>query len=246
MKWRCTLIQRRLPDYPDGEMTPFWNRLVAAHVKVCPECRQELEELSEVVRHYMAHPLPDPGPGFWQEFERELHLKLAQVNQGPEPAPRHRRLPHYLVGATALAGILALAVYLGPFTSPNSASKMAPREKEAMVSATPLAPSAPQAPRVTPAVPAPPSSGEVRPSEMASPEKAKALLSRFAEPKPAPAGESKFSLAPGKLDEASRTAFGEAGLWPDDDFLSWDLDAVVADLSREERENLKRRLESRR
>jgi predicted anti-sigma-YlaC factor YlaD len=74
MTWRCALIQRRLPDYPDGDLSPFWKRLTTAHLKVCPECRRELEELTETMHLYQAHPLPDPGEDFWQEFQRELHL----------------------------------------------------------------------------------------------------------------------------------------------------------------------------
>jgi len=45
----------------------LWKRLVEAHLKACPECRRELEELAEVVRLYQAEPLPDPGPEFWQK-----------------------------------------------------------------------------------------------------------------------------------------------------------------------------------
>jgi anti-sigma factor RsiW len=120
MKWRCTLIQQRLPDYPDGDLSPFWKRQVASHLEVCPECRREVEEITEVVSLYQAHPLPDPGPEFWQNFDRELHLKLAQlnqVNQAPESTPRRLRLPHYVLGATAaMVAMLALAVYLGPFS----------------------------------------------------------------------------------------------------------------------------------
>lgn len=248
MKWRCTLIQRKLPDYPDGELSPFWKRQVAAHLEVCPECRRELEELSAVVRLYQDHPLPDPGPAFWQEFERELHLKLAQVNQSPEPAPRYRHLPHYLLGATALAGILALAVYLGPFSRPAPAPQLAHQLEKSRVPAAPLAkrtPQAQKAPLATAAAPAPPPAAPARPPALASTGTAKPRALRVAQPKPPPA-EAKYSLAAGKLEAAPRPVLGGEGLWPDDDFPSWDVSAVATDLSRQQREDLKRRLESRR
>ena len=258
MKWRCALIQRKLPDYPDGELSPFWKRQVAAHVEICPECRRELEELAAVVRLYQDHPLPDPGPAFWQEFERELHLKLAQVNQSPEPAPRYRHLPHYLLGATALAGILALAVYLGPFSSPTPAPQLAHRLEESRVPAAPLAKSAPQpppaaplakgapqAPPVTLGATAPPPPVKAPPPAVASADATKPRALRVAQPEPPPA-EAEYSLAVGKLEDAPRPALGGAGLWPDDDFPSWDVSAVAADLSRQQREDLKKRLESRR
>jgi hypothetical protein len=270
MQWRCALIQRKLPDYPDGDLNPFWKRLVAAHVEVCPECRRELEELSAVVRLYQDHPLPDPGPAFWQEFDRELHLKLAQVDQSLEPAPRYRRLPAYVLGATALAGILALAVYLGPFSRPTPAPQMASKQEKAQVPAAPLAQRAPQAPPVTAAAPTPPTAApaaplakraleappvtagasaslprvKAHPRVLGSTLPTKPRAVRVAQPEPPPA-EAKFSLA-AKLEAAPRPLLGGEGLWPDDDFPSWDVSGVVSDLSLKEREDLKKRLESRR
>lgn len=253
MKWPCALIQPRLPDYPDGELSPFWRRRVEAHLKKCPECRRELEELAAVVRLYQAEPLPDPGPAFWQEFEQELHLKLAQVNQRQEAAaPRFRRLPSYVFGATALAGILALAVYLGPFSSPTPAPAPAPSvaqtQEEARVPDTAVAQEPAPAPQATLAAPAPPPPiAKTLPPEPNSTERIKGLADRLARPQPLPAEEARFSLAAGKLEKTLRpSVVGEAGLWPEDDFLSWDVDTVVADLSREERADIKRRLESRR
>jgi len=69
----------------------------------------------------------------------------------------------------------------------------------------------------------------------------------MAEPESMPNEEARYSLAAGKLEKETRpSVFGERGLWPEDDFPSWDVDSVVADLSREERADLKKRLESRR
>jgi hypothetical protein len=251
MKWQCALIQPRLPDYPDGELSPFWRRRVEAHLKKCPDCRRELEELAAVVRLYQAEPLPDPGPAFWQEFEQELHLKLAQVNQRQqEPAPRLGRLPHYIFGAAALAGVVALAVYLGPFSSPTSTPKMAQLQEEAQIAPTQTAQvqEPPRARQEIAAAPEPPPAiAKTLPPEPNSTEKIKALADRLARPGPRFSEEAKVSLAAGKLESAPRpSSLAAQGLWPEDDFPSWDVDAVVADLSPEERVDLKRRLESRR
>jgi hypothetical protein len=219
---------------------------VAAHLKICPDCRRELEEFTEVVSLYQAHPLPDPGLAFWQEFERDLHVKLAQVNQTPEPAPWRLRPPHYILGATVLAGILLLAVYLGPFTSPTSAPQTARLQEKTKVADRPLLKKAPRAPQATAAAPAPPSPAVTQPAAVAPAGKAEAPPVLFAKPKPTPPAEAEYSLAAGKLGTAGSMATGEERLWPHDDILSWDVDAVVADLSREEQEELKQRLESRR
>jgi hypothetical protein len=249
MKWRCTLIQRRLPDYPDGDLSPFWKRQVASHLKVCPDCRQEAAELSGVLSLYQSVPLPDPGPAFWQDFQQELHLKLAQVNQTPEPLPRRLQLPHYLLGATAMAGILALAVYLGPFSRSASPPQLAQSQGEAQAPALAQGGEPQRAKKALMAAPAPPAWRAPQPIALAPAEKAEkteAALGRVAQPAPAPAQEPAISLAAGQAEVPRKAANGQEALSADDDDLDWDVDSVVADLSREERQSLKSKLESRR
>jgi len=231
MTWRCALLQKRLPDYPDGELSPFWKRLVAAHLESCPECRQEWQELVELQRLYREHPLPDPGEAFWQQFNQEVHLKLAQVNQAP-PASRWRlRLPHYLTGAAALAGVLALAVYLGPFGSPTPAPPLVRQAGEAnqKLATRPGPPAGAPAPTLSPAAPS---------------AAARKALPAVAPAPQAPPGEASVNLAAGRLGREDKNGLPQEGLWPDDDILSWDVDAVVADLSREERAHLREKLET--
>lgn len=217
MTWRCALIQRRLADYPDGDLSAISKRFIAAHLEVCGDCRRELEELKEVERLYRAHPLPDPGEEFWQAFQQELHLKLAQVNQAPAPEPRWRRLPHYVAGAAALAAGLVLALYLGPFRTPGPtpmAGRPAPKLAEKVEGRAPAAPAA------VARKAAPPTSGEPQ----------------------APAGEAELSLAAGR--DRLPAPNGEESLWDDEDLLNWDVETVVSDLSPEERAHLKKRLEA--
>lgn len=245
MTWRCALVQPRLPAYPDGDLHPFWRRLIAAHLKVCPECRRELEELTEVVRLYQSQPLADPGPAFWQEFERELHVKLAQVNQVAEPQRRRLRLPHYIMGATALAGVLALAVYLGPFTQSSPTPQVAPHLAATKSQKAALDRERPRAKQVRAAAPAAPdqASRSLALTPAAKPETAAARLAESASP---PAEEARVSLAEGKAEEGGKGALDEDDILADEDFLSWDVDSLVADLSQEEKQVLKSRLESRR
>ena len=120
MKWQCALLQRWLPEYPDGDLPALGKWWLRSHVPHCAACRQEVAGLREVVAALEATPAPDPGPEFWGMFSREMHLKLAQaahaVQDAPKPArPRWLRLP-YLVGAPALAVLLVwVAVQLtGP------------------------------------------------------------------------------------------------------------------------------------
>ena len=243
MKWRCALIQRRLPDYPDGDLSPFWKRQVASHLEVCPDCRQEAEALGEVMSLYRAHPLPDPEPAFWQDFQQELHLKLAQVNQTPAPSPWRLRLPYYLLGAGATAAILVLAVYLGPFSQQSAPLPLAKPQGETKVPVAALEQRANLAKKAMVAAPAPPALTAAQPMMKAAGQNG-AAVARAARPEAAPAEEPEISLAAGKADAGRKVARGEEGLSSEDDDLDWDVDSVVADLSREQQQCVKSKLES--
>ncbi len=120
MKWQCALLQRWLPEYPDGDLPALGKRWLKSHLSSCSACQEELGHLREVVATLEATPVADPAPEFWQAFSREMHLKLVQAAQdgqsAPAPAsPRRFRLP-YLLGAPVLAVLLVyVAVQLtGP------------------------------------------------------------------------------------------------------------------------------------
>ncbi len=242
MKWRCALIQRRLPDYPDGDLSPFWKRQVASHLEVCPDCCEEAEALGEVMSLYRAHPLPDPEPAFWQDFQQELHLKLARVNQTPAPAPWRLRLPYYLLGAGATAMVLVLAVYLGPWSQSPAPLHLAKPRGETRVPVAALGERSNLVKQAMVATPAPPALTVAQPVTKAPAGKTETAVARAARPEPAPVEEPEFSLAAGRAGR--KAAPGGEGLSSEDDDLDWDVDSVVADLSREQQQCLKMKLES--
>jgi hypothetical protein len=133
MKWQCALLQRWLPEYPDGDLPAWGKRWLTSHVARCPDCRQELADLRELVTGLESAPMADPGPEFWQDFSRQMHLQLVQAAASgqTEPtvtSPRRWRVP-YLLGAPAVAVLLVwVAVNLtGPGTPvPEQAQVMRP------------------------------------------------------------------------------------------------------------------------
>lgn len=147
MKWQCALLQRWLPEYPDGDLPAFWRGRLQGHLDGCPACRAELSALKEVVEAIQSAPVADPGPEFWGQFSREMHLKLVRTAQEGKMAPACSawwgRLP-YLVGAPALAALL-LYVGIGYLTPerpgltppPEMAKQEVVKEK---LAATPPAP----------------------------------------------------------------------------------------------------------
>ena len=154
MKWQCALLQRWLPEYPDGDLPAFWQRRLKSHLEHCPACRQELAALREVVAAIKAAPVTEPSPEFWTEFSRELHLKLAQVSHEIQAAPQAPRpwwgkLP-YILGAPALA-ILALWL-VTYFTNPERPA-LAPQPQVATQEAPPQAVAPPKVRKPEPAAP---------------------------------------------------------------------------------------------
>ena len=161
MKWQCALLQRWLPEYPDGDLPAWGKRWLKSHVARCSACRQELAELREMVAAIEASPVADPAPEFWREFSREMHLKLVQAAQDGQTAPasaspRRFRLP-YLLGAPALAVLLLyVAVQL---TGPG-----APIQDQALIKRQPAAKMA-AVPQKAPAPPAEVAAAPVLPME---------------------------------------------------------------------------------
>ena len=122
MKWECALLQKWLPEYPDGDLPSWGKRWLKFHLARCSACQHELGELREVVATIEATPVADPPSEFWHEFSRDMHLKLVRAAQEGQAAPvsagpRWFRLP-YLLGAPAVAVLLLyVAVQLtGPGT----------------------------------------------------------------------------------------------------------------------------------
>ena len=147
MKWECALLQRWLPEYPDGDLPSWGKRWLTFHLARCSACQHELGELREVVATIEATPVADPPAEFWHEFSRDMHLKLVRAAQEGQAAPdaaspRRFRLP-YLLGAPVLAVLLLyVAVQL---TGPG-----APIQDQAQVKEQPAAKMA-AAPRKAPA-----------------------------------------------------------------------------------------------
>ncbi|OGR09210.1 MAG: hypothetical protein A3K23_04455 [Desulfobacca sp. RBG_16_58_9] len=228
-------MQRWLPEYPDGDLPAFWKGRLKSHLGHCPACRRELAALKEVVAAIKAAPVAEPGPEFWMEFSRDLHLKLARVahetQQAAPETPRislwWSRLP-YLLGAPALAVLL---LWVGTYITNPERPALAPPPQVAQKAA--------------------PTNGE--PAQPAALAKSKAA--------PPPAETPRVAEAP-KAERAQTPAVAQAplgaaaeqylyatlddnGAWPDDDldFPSGDLDAILAGMTDQEKEHFLKNLQ---
>jgi anti-sigma factor RsiW len=226
MKWRCALIQRWLPDYPDGDLSPFRRRRLEAHLRVCPDCQKEWAELQEVARIYQEHPLPVPGPNFWEAFNRELHLKLAGLNHGT--APERRRLKAaYWLGAPAVAVLLLfLSHYLVTLLPQGKAPQLAESQKREQFLETGREP---ELAKERQSLPSAPEMGQFREAD------ARQVLMI------PPQASDGHGVVPEQVIYAGLND----GVWQEE-APSWDVEAVVADLSPQERKILVENLTSRR
>ncbi len=213
MKRQCARLQPWLPDYAAGDLWGFRRMQLEAHLESCPDCRRELDELTRVVQELQAHPLPEPPPGFWADFDRELHLKLAQLPPAPTP-PARPRWKLVLWAAPVLTGLLLWVLghpWLTPLTDPpglqpppasrDFAVQMSP--KPAPESAPPAAPAPPKAfsraaetPVVTGLLPPPPP----EPAQRAAPLPAADLAAKVLAFTPRKRPETRADRHPGPLE----------------------------------------------
>lgn len=128
----CKKIQAKLLEYLTGELSEAQHRSIALHLKDCPQCQKEFEELKRTVNLF--DQLPNIELSFEQQhqFLLEVRSKLRrQAQTKPYPFWRIWLLPR-LVPALAAASILIfLITQLKPsdsksmklaseiFTSPN-------------------------------------------------------------------------------------------------------------------------------
>lgn len=168
------------------------------------------------------HPLPEPSAEFWEEFNREMHLKLAQANQAEPaaaPAPRRFRVPYYLLGAPALAVLVLWAAgYLGHLSPSGQAPQLA------------------EAPRQMDKLKAQPSKMAAR-EEKAAPAEAEAQVGLAALGRPA-APHMNNHVSPEEVIYAGI----EDGVWEEEEMPNWDVNSVLVDLSPQERKRLAEKL----
>lgn len=126
----CVETRTMLSSYHDGELAPADRALVDEHLRGCGECSAVLSRLAEIDAHAG---VPDPGPEYWERFNRRV---MERVEGAPAPAkvlrPKRgwarRRLPYFIPAAAAAALLLMVVRQTGmdPFSrTPPPASPAA-------------------------------------------------------------------------------------------------------------------------
>jgi hypothetical protein len=73
------LTEEQLLAYRDGEMKD--RDAIAAHLRECPECREEQQKLEAVFAALDAMPVPNPGDNYEQRVWQQLTPKLPEKHQ---------------------------------------------------------------------------------------------------------------------------------------------------------------------
>jgi hypothetical protein len=75
----CKEIQAVIVEYLDQALDAVTMEAVAAHLATCEECRQEAEELQELMQTMAGSEMLRPGPGLRENFQLMLQSELNMV-----------------------------------------------------------------------------------------------------------------------------------------------------------------------
>ena len=115
---KCDFDQELLTGHLDGELSSAEQELVEAHLPACGPCRQELDELQDLVgsvKSLPSHPVPD---ALSESIRKEMASEGAQVHS----FPKKNKFPvQWLISTAALVFVGISVVYVG-----NQASRITP------------------------------------------------------------------------------------------------------------------------
>jgi len=123
----CREIREMLAPYHDGELPPEGRARVEGHLRGCGECSSMLARLAEIDAGVS---VPDPGPAYWEGFNRRVLGRLEKEGAAPAKVLRPRRgwarrgLPYFLPAVAAAALLLVVVRQTG--VDPYSRTARAP------------------------------------------------------------------------------------------------------------------------
>jgi anti-sigma factor RsiW len=92
-----------LVPYLRGELTPGERERIARHLEECPDCRQDTEQLRDLLGD-VARSIDEPPPINWTRYRAELREKL----EARRARPWWWRRPVPLALSASLAGLLLI------------------------------------------------------------------------------------------------------------------------------------------
>ncbi len=121
----CGKTRELLSAFHDGELAPADRARVEEHLRGCGECSAALARLAEIDAGVG---VPDPGPEYWERFNRRVMERVEKERAEGEPAPEkarrpergwaRRRLPYFIpvVAAAALLFVVVRQTGIDPLS----------------------------------------------------------------------------------------------------------------------------------
>lgn len=112
----CRDIRPMLSAFHDNECTPTERAAVEAHLKGCPACARLLEALERLDARVE---VPEPGPGYWDRFNRRVEERIEGREAAPGKAASQsrqgwiRQQLRYLIPAAAAAALVVWIIRFG-------------------------------------------------------------------------------------------------------------------------------------
>ncbi len=84
---RCEDVEFNLLELIEGELPPAQRSEVLAHLDDCVACTAEFSAYHNLLALVQVDPVPEPSPGFWEEFLPSLKHRIGQEASRRKPAP---------------------------------------------------------------------------------------------------------------------------------------------------------------
>lgn len=112
---KCKSVERRLPAYIEGTLSPKRVSLIESHLHSCSHCQQELKGFERTIRLASNVPMTYPAPELWAAFWPQLRMKIERESaDGTNGFSRwiHEHAWQLASGVCLLAFLTTLSVLL--------------------------------------------------------------------------------------------------------------------------------------
>ncbi len=75
---KCKLVEKLLPSYIEGTLSPKWAHQLELHIDDCPHCQKELQAFEATIHYASSLPVEYPTPEAWRAFWPSLRMKISQ------------------------------------------------------------------------------------------------------------------------------------------------------------------------
>ena len=81
---KCKSVEKLIPAYIEGVLSPKWSQQLELHVDDCPHCQKELQTFEETIHHASSLPVEYPTPEAWKAFWPTLRVRISQSQASKE------------------------------------------------------------------------------------------------------------------------------------------------------------------